>query len=82
MIMIEGERTDETIVLDGFILKIDYGDSTKEFDFRSSNYSGDYRRVRLYGNDENLISEVIEENPDKRAISYNLPEGHDPKVLL
>lgn len=77
------EKTYETIVLEnGFILKIDYGDSTKEFDFRNSNHSRVYPRVRLYDSDENLISELIGENPDKRAISYNMPEGHDSKVLL
>ena len=83
MIMIEGERTEETIVLDnGYIIRIDYGDSTKDFSFRSTNYSGVFRRTRLYDAEENLISEAVEENPDKRDVSYNLSEGHDPSVIL
>ena len=46
--------------------------------------SGEYRRIRLYDNDENLLTELIERNPlylPPVPDEFTIPNS-DPKVIL
>lgn len=46
--------------------------------------SGEYRRIRLYDKEDNLISELIEENPlymPPLPDEFTIPNS-DPKVIL
>lgn len=47
----------------GFTIMIDYGGSDKDFDSSKNNYTASYRRVRLFDKKQELLSELIEENP-------------------
>lgn len=47
----------------GFTVMIDYGGSDKDFDSSKNNYNAIYRRVRLFNDKQELLSELVEENP-------------------
>ncbi|WP_296807671.1 hypothetical protein [uncultured Methanobrevibacter sp.] len=66
MLTLVGDEELDCIELpNGMKINIDYtiGES-KEYGWGwSGRISGEYRRIRLYDKDDNLISELIEENP-------------------
>lgn len=71
----------------GMTIKIDF--TTKSDKDRNSwgwrgRITGKYRRIRLYDKDDNLISELIEENPlymPPLPDEFTIPNS-DPKVIL
>ena len=87
MLCFDGDQTEEFINFpNGMSIKIDFGDKTSmDFGGLNSCNMNEYRRVRLYDKNKNLISETIEENPHYNPGSGLLPdeffENHDPKIL-
>ena len=87
MLSFVGDHTEEIINFpNGMCAKIDFG-NVKRGDFGGLNSCNmnDYRRVRLYDKDNNLISETIEENPHFCPGRGPLPdeffEGQDANVI-
>lgn len=81
-VMIEGIEGDHTLPLfDGYSITIEWGDSRKEFDGRNQNYWATYRRVRLYDDKGELVAEMVEENPFKKDVKFNI-NSKDPDLLL
>lgn len=65
----------------GFTVMIDYGGSDKDFDSSKNNYNAIYRRVRLYDDKGELVAEMVEENPFKKDVKFNI-NSKDPDLLL
>ena len=59
------DELDRIELPNGMVIHIDYTiGSSKEYGWGwEGRISGEYRRIRLYDKDNNLISETIEENP-------------------
>lgn len=87
MISFDGDQTEECINFpNGMCVKIDFGNIDRgDFGGLNSCNMNDYRRVRLFDKDKNLISETIEENPHYNPGAGPLPdeffEGLDSKVI-
>ena len=81
-VMIEGTEGDHTLPLfDGYFITIEWGNNLKKFDGFSDNFRASYRRVRLYDEKGELVAEMIEENPFKQDVKFNI-NSKDPDLLL
>ena len=88
MLSFKGDHNEEIIHFpNGMCVKIDFGN--KEHDDFGHFYScrnHEHRRIRLFDENNNFISETIEENPYYNPLPGPLPdkffEGMDPKVIF
>lgn len=79
------DELDSIELPNGMKINIDYTiGASKEYGWGwKGRISGKYRRIRLYDKDDDLISELIEENPlymPPLPDEFNIPR--DPKVIL
>ena len=87
MISFMGDHKEETIHFrNGMRVKIDFGDiKHDDFGKLTSCRDHEHRRIRLFDQDDNLISETIDKNPFYDPLPGPLPdeffESGDPKVL-
>lgn len=83
MLSVIGDETEDLINLpNGMIIIIDYGDKNLDAFGVSGRYISKHRRVRLFDTKEQLISELIEDNPHKENIPDDTFEGNNPNVIL
>ncbi|MBR2857787.1 hypothetical protein IKE96_01030 [bacterium] len=88
MINFKGDHDEENIIFpNGMRIKIDFGDKERgDFGHFYSCMGNEHRRVRLFDKEDNLISEIIEENPYYDPLPDPFPdeffENLDPNVLF
>ncbi|MBO6275710.1 MAG: hypothetical protein J6M91_09305 [Methanobrevibacter sp.] len=78
MLTIVGDDEQDIIELpNGMTILMEFGiDENGPWGWRGK-ITGRYRRIRLYDQSNNLISELIEENPLYQPEAHmNIPEGH------
>jgi hypothetical protein len=87
MISFMGDHHKEIINFrNGMCVKIDFGDLKRDdFGGFMSCRSHKHRRIKLFDENDNLISETIEENPfyipEEPKLSDEFFENSDPKIL-